>query len=120
MKHLCKCGGMVFSSVLPLTYVLADSVYPISILLCGSRCLVTEARVRVMKFGTLPGAAAASGNTSVPGACAHPPCSTIVWPWCNVEYPISNFAAMWPTDEVGTFQVRAPIGSWFLQTLYFC
>lgn len=30
--------------------------------------------------------------------------STIVWPWCNVEYPVTNFAAMWPTDEIGTVQ----------------
>ena len=27
--------------------------------------------------------------------------STVVWPWCNTNYPISNFAGMWPTDEVG-------------------
>jgi hypothetical protein len=27
-----------------------------------------------------------------------------VWPWCNKEYPISNFAAMWPTDEIGATQ----------------
>lgn len=35
--------------------------------------------------------------------------STITWPWCNVEYPITNFAAMWPTDEVANFtdEVRA-------------
>jgi hypothetical protein len=37
-------------------------------------------------------AAAAAGN------------STVVWPWCNANYPISNFAAMWPTDEIGTLQ----------------
>jgi hypothetical protein len=28
----------------------------------------------------------------------------VVWPWCNKEYPISNFAAMWPTDEIGVAQ----------------
>jgi hypothetical protein len=27
-----------------------------------------------------------------------------VWPWCNGEYPVSNFAAMWPTDEIGATQ----------------
>ena len=27
-----------------------------------------------------------------------------VWPWCNKEYPVSNFAAMWPTDEIGATQ----------------
>jgi hypothetical protein len=27
-----------------------------------------------------------------------------VWPWCNSEYPITNYAAMWPTDEIGTVQ----------------
>lgn len=27
-----------------------------------------------------------------------------VWPWCNSEYPITNYAAMWPTDEIGTLQ----------------
>ena len=32
--------------------------------------------------------------------------STVTWPWCNVEYPITNFAAMWPTDEVGTLQTK--------------
>ena len=26
------------------------------------------------------------------------------WPWCNKEYPIANFAAMWPTDEIGATQ----------------
>jgi hypothetical protein len=25
----------------------------------------------------------------------------VVWPWCNTEYAISTFAAMWPTDEIG-------------------
>ena len=29
-----------------------------------------------------------------------------VWPWCNKEYPISNFAAMWPTDEIGATQTK--------------
>lgn len=28
----------------------------------------------------------------------------VTWPWCNKEYPISNFAAMWPTDEIGATQ----------------
>jgi hypothetical protein len=28
----------------------------------------------------------------------------IVFPWCNKEYPIANFAAMWPTDEIGATQ----------------
>lgn len=28
----------------------------------------------------------------------------VTWPWCNKEYPISNFAAMWPTDEIGKTQ----------------
>ena len=27
-----------------------------------------------------------------------------VWPWCNGEYPVSNFAAIWPTDEIGATQ----------------
>eukprot|EP00756_Hemistasia_phaeocysticola_P003612 Hpha_TRINITY_DN12336_c0_g1::TRINITY_DN12336_c0_g1_i1::g.156056::m.156056 len=27
-----------------------------------------------------------------------------VWPWCNSEYPITNYAAMWPTEEIGTLQ----------------
>ena len=27
-----------------------------------------------------------------------------VWPWCNKEYPVSNFAAIWPTDEIGATQ----------------
>lgn len=26
--------------------------------------------------------------------------STIIWPTCNVEYPITNVAMMWPTDEL--------------------
>jgi hypothetical protein len=26
--------------------------------------------------------------------------STIIWPTCNVEYPITSFAMMWPTDEI--------------------
>ena len=30
----------------------------------------------------------------------------IVWPWCNKEYPVSNFAAMWPTDEIGIPQTN--------------
>eukprot|EP00045_Choanoeca_perplexa_P010948 m.113885 g.113885 ORF g.113885 m.113885 type:complete len:1025 (-) comp15458_c0_seq1:111-3185(-) len=34
--------------------------------------------------------------------------STVIWPWCNANYPISNFAAMWPTDEVGSFQTQDP------------
>ena len=34
------------------------------------------------------------------GSRAAPP----VWPWCNKEYPIANFAAMWPTDEIGATQ----------------
>ena len=25
----------------------------------------------------------------------------VVWPWCNTEYAVSTFAAMWPTDEIG-------------------
>ena len=29
--------------------------------------------------------------------------ATVVWPWCNANYPIANFAAMWPTDEMATF-----------------
>jgi len=29
-----------------------------------------------------------------------------VWPWCNKEYPIANFAAMWPTDEIGATQTK--------------
>lgn len=28
----------------------------------------------------------------------------IVWPFCNANYPIANFAAMWPTDEIGVVQ----------------
>ena len=38
------------------------------------------------------------------GSSATPP----VWPWCNREYPIANFAAMWPTDEVGVSQTTDP------------
>ena len=34
------------------------------------------------------------------GTAGSPP----VWPWCNKEYPIANFAAMWPTDEIGATQ----------------
>ena len=34
------------------------------------------------------------------GSTTAPP----VWPWCNKEYPIANFAAMWPTDEIGATQ----------------
>jgi len=34
------------------------------------------------------------------GSAVAPP----VWPWCNKEYPIANFAAMWPTDEIGATQ----------------
>ena len=34
------------------------------------------------------------------GSSSAPP----VWPWCNREYPIANFAAMWPTDEIGATQ----------------
>lgn len=30
--------------------------------------------------------------------------SPVTWPWCNKEYPIANFAAMWPTDEIGATQ----------------
>lgn len=30
----------------------------------------------------------------------------VVWPWCNKEYPVSNFAAMWPTDEIGATQTK--------------
>lgn len=39
-------------------------------------------------------------NASEPGR------SGPLWPWCNTEYPITNFAAMWPTDEIGTVQTR--------------
>ncbi len=34
----------------------------------------------------------------------HSDVTPVVWPWCNKEYPISNFAAMWPTDEIGVTQ----------------
>ena len=34
------------------------------------------------------------------GSSVAPP----LWPWCNKEYPIANFAAMWPTDEIGATQ----------------
>ena len=34
------------------------------------------------------------------GSTSAPP----MWPWCNKEYPIANFAAMWPTDEIGVTQ----------------
>ena len=34
------------------------------------------------------------------GSATTPP----MWPWCNKEYPIANFAAMWPTDEIGATQ----------------
>jgi len=48
---------------------------------------------------------AAAGPTPEAGAAAaRAGNSTITWPWCNVEYPITNFAAMWPTDEIGTLQ----------------
>ena len=39
----------------------------------------------------------------------HPNGSTttpVTWPWCNKEYPIANFAAMWPTDEIGATQTE--------------
>eukprot|EP00038_Savillea_parva_P022918 m.39036 g.39036 ORF g.39036 m.39036 type:complete len:1049 (+) comp5747_c0_seq1:158-3304(+) len=32
--------------------------------------------------------------------------SPATWPWCNKEYPIANFAAMWPTDEIGATQTN--------------
>jgi len=37
-------------------------------------------------------------NTSKPGGSGQ------IWPWCNVEYPISNFAAIWPANDIGTVQ----------------
>jgi hypothetical protein len=47
------------------------------------------------EYGYLPGV--------VPnGSAAAPP----TWPWCNKEYPIANFAAMWPTDEIGATQTQ--------------
>lgn len=36
------------------------------------------------------------------GSSVAPP----LWPWCNKEYPIANFAAMWPTDEIGATQTE--------------
>ena len=45
------------------------------------------------EYGHHPGLAP-NGSTTAPP----------VFPWCNREYPIANFAAMWPTDEVGATQ----------------
>jgi hypothetical protein len=45
------------------------------------------------EYGYQPGMAP-NGSTTTPP----------VWPWCNKEYPIANFAAMWPTDEIGATQ----------------
>lgn len=45
------------------------------------------------EFGHHPGVLP-NGSTTAP----------VTWPWCNKEYPISNFAAMWPTDEIGATQ----------------
>lgn len=39
----------------------------------------------------------------VPNGSKTPP---VTWPWCNKEYPIANFAAMWPTDEIGATQTQ--------------
>eukprot|EP00040_Diaphanoeca_grandis_P034835 m.217461 g.217461 ORF g.217461 m.217461 type:complete len:1044 (-) comp33236_c0_seq11:690-3821(-) len=83
-----------------LTFVKNDSAIVVGSELSGKPLLV-EAMA-----GATPEQAAAyvRGDN---GSCSHPPCSTIVWPWCNVEYPISNFAGMWPTDEIGTLQTGA-------------
>jgi hypothetical protein len=44
-------------------------------------------------YGHNPGVVP-NGSTTAPST----------WPWCNKEYPIANFAAMWPTDEIGATQ----------------
>ena len=31
-----------------------------------------------------------------------------VWPWCNGEYPVSNFAAMWPTVKETLHRLQGP------------
>lgn len=41
-----------------------------------------------------------------------------VWPWCNKEYPISNFAAMWPTDEIGRHTNDTALLAIAKQTVY--
>ena len=46
------------------------------------------------EYGHHPGVRPAGSGSTAP----------VVWPWCNKEYPISNFAAMWPTDEIGATQ----------------
>lgn len=76
-----------------LTWVKNDSAVVVGADLTG-RPLMVEAEA-----GATPAAGAAAkaaGN------------STVTWPWCNVEYPITNFAAMWPTDEIGTLQTKDP------------
>eukprot|EP00035_Acanthoeca_spectabilis_P023068 m.447466 g.447466 ORF g.447466 m.447466 type:complete len:1040 (+) comp19521_c0_seq1:73-3192(+) len=47
------------------------------------------------EYGYQPGVLP-NGSTTTP----------VTWPWCNKEYPISNFAAMWPTDEIGATQTE--------------
>jgi hypothetical protein len=42
----------------------------------------------------------------LPNGTSTPP---VTWPWCNKEYPISNFAAIWPTDEIGASQTTDPV-----------
>jgi len=44
-------------------------------------------------YGHHPGITPANSSVTPP-----------TWPWCNKEYPIANFAAMWPTDEIGATQ----------------
>lgn len=46
------------------------------------------------EYGHHAGVGPAGNTTTTP----------VVWPWCNKEYPVSNFAAMWPTDEIGATQ----------------
>ena len=48
------------------------------------------------EYGHHPGVNPVNSSTVTP----------VVWPWCNKEYPVSNFAAMWPTDEIGATQTE--------------
>jgi hypothetical protein len=61
------------------------------------------------EYGHHPGVNPANSSSTTP----------VVWPWCNKEYPVSNFAAMWPTDEIGTTQtVDADLLARAKQTVY--
>jgi hypothetical protein len=72
-----------------LTWVHNDSAIVVGADLSGKPLLV---EAKAASTPARAAAAVAAGN------------STIVWPWCNANYPITNFAAMWPTDEIGTLQ----------------